>query len=263
MSTQYDHIAAAYDALTQMPPEHIEHYTIHKILRPRVKDAKVLELACGLGFHARQSVDMGASHVPALDISQGMIEAARAAASTNPDHKAKLSFQVANCQQPQQYPDGPFDVVLACWLLNYAPNYDVLVSTFRNAACNLRKGGVFTGSTVVPAEDPLAWLERQHTLRPKRRGIIWNDLIEEVEGGMKVKTTALLKENEKDNKVHFLNFHLQESLYQRAAREGGFENGIEWQTLEFPHDFVGRSDEEWLRSFVTLPETGVFVAKKS
>ena len=262
MSTQYDKIAAAYDALTKMPPEHIEHYKIDKILKPLVKDAKVLELACGLAFHARGIVDMGASHVLAIDISPGMVEVARAAATTA-DHTAKIDYGVQDCQKPQEYRDGPFDVVLACWLLNYAPTYEVLVATFRNAALNLRKGGIFTGSTVVPAEDPPAWLEKQHKLRPKRRGIIWNDLLELVEDGMRINTTALLEENEDDNVVQFKNFHLRESLYQRAAKEAGFEDGLEWQPLEFPESFKGRPDEEWLRGFVTLPETGIFVAKKT
>ena len=260
MSTQYDNIAAHYDNLTKMPPEKVEHGNIERILNPYLENAKILDLACGLGHYSRRTVELGATKVVAIDISSGMIESAKAASST-PQYTGKIDYRVANCQEPVEYADGPFDLVLAGWLLNYAPNKKVLTNTFRNAFVNLKSGGMFVGTTMPLTEDPSKWLVERHEVRPKQKNIIWTEETGKVDDGISIHVMANTEEKEADN-VQFDCFHLTESAHQAAAKEAGFEGGMELQELEMPDGLKGREDEEWLRGFLTTPECTIFVATK-
>ena len=260
MSTQYDQIVNAYETVSNLPGEQIEHKNVERSIQPHLQGSKVLELACGLGMYTRRFIDMGATHVLALDISSGMIEAAKVA-SASPPYKSKIEYQVADCSKPTRFDEGPFDLVFAAYLLNYAPDEKTLSDSFRMASLNLKPGGIFLGTTVPPAEDPKKRIETLRAVRPKQKGILWTTILGAVEDGCKINLMALTEEKEEDN-VGFDNYHLRESVYGRAAKAGGFGGGLEWERLEWPEELSGSEREEWLRTYVTEPETGIFVARK-
>ncbi|KAL9045638.1 MAG: hypothetical protein Q9214_001348 [Letrouitia sp. 1 TL-2023] len=259
MSTQYDSIGANFEKISRMLSEQIEHSNADQLLLPHMTGARVLELACGLGRYARQCVDMGASHVVAVDISSGMIEAAKAASSSG-KYKDKIHYVVADCQNPQILDEGTFDVVVAAWLLNYAPTREVMADMFRNAYGNLKKGGVFLGSTCVPTENPARFVMHRQRVRPKRKGIIWTVNTGEIENGIKIRVEALMQE-EKDD-VRFDCYHLRASVHHQAAKEGGFFS-FEWMKPVMPDHIKGTDMEKELQSFVTTPEYGIFLATKA
>lgn len=58
-------------------------------------------------------------------------------------NEATIDFHIADSANPVPYEGGPFDLVFAAWLLNYAPSRKHLVEMFRNVAFNLRDGGSF------------------------------------------------------------------------------------------------------------------------
>lgn len=44
-----------------------------------------------------------------------------------------IDFILADCSAPTAYAGGPFDIVFAAWLLNYAPDRTALVRMFRKS----------------------------------------------------------------------------------------------------------------------------------
>ena len=260
MSTQYDKFGSVYQKLTQLEPELIEHLNFERIIRPLVKDKKVLDLACGLGRVSRMAIHLGATHAHAIDVSPGMIEGAKVA-STGEFYKSKATYEVGDCSKPKSFEGGPFDVVTACWLLNYAPDSKVMTEMFRNASQNLRSGGHFVGVVPPPTEDPAADVRLKQEARPKQENIVWTENTGFVEEGIKCFVIALTEEDEKDD-IQFESYHLKESVHREAAKAGGFAD-FEVQQLEMPEMLKAKGNAAWLESFVTMPDCGIFVATKA
>ena len=51
MSTQYDNIRAPYNSIRTKTIALIEHKNVHTTIAAYIKDAGVLEFACGSGFY--------------------------------------------------------------------------------------------------------------------------------------------------------------------------------------------------------------------
>lgn len=78
MTTDYDQIAKEYQASKLQPwRTHIERYTLLR-LTGQVANLKSLDLACGDGYYTRLLRRLGANPVTGVDLSQGMIDLARA-----------------------------------------------------------------------------------------------------------------------------------------------------------------------------------------
>ncbi|KAL8784902.1 MAG: hypothetical protein Q9213_003715, partial [Squamulea squamosa] len=178
MSTQYNIIQGPYDYIRQKSIAYIEHENVRTTLAPYIKDARVLELACGSGFYTYDFLSWGASSVLGVDISPIMIQQAKAGGSspvgTHPTsvltNGRTVDFLLADAAKPETYPGGPFDIVFGAWLLNYAPDRKGLVDMFRNIACNLKEGGRFVSITVPPAETPMESLNAEMEVRPGPEG---------------------------------------------------------------------------------------------
>lgn len=143
MSTQYNKVQKPYDELRKTTIAIVERVNIRDIVLPFVKDAKVLDLACGTGFYSHAFLKWGAKSVVGVDISTAMIEEARTLSHGSSD----ASFMVADCSKPTLYPGGPFDIVFGAWFLNYAPDKTGLVEMYRNIFVNLKPGGCFVAVT--------------------------------------------------------------------------------------------------------------------
>ena len=260
MSTQYDKFGSAYTKLTQLETEQIEHYNFEEIIKPIVKDAKLLDLACGLGRILRMAIDLGAAQAHGVDISPGMIEGARAT-SVDSGYKGKTSYEVGDCSKAKSFEGSPYDIVTACWLVNYAPDSSVMTDMFRNASQNLRSGGRFIGVVPPPTEDPAENVRLKQEARPKQKNIVWTETTGFVEEGIKCHVIAMTEENEEDN-VQFDCYHLKKSVHEKAAKAGGFA-AFEFRELKMPEKLKGKENAAWLEKFVTLPECGIFVATKA
>ena len=86
----------------------VERANIREIVLPFIKDATVLDLACGSGFFSHAFLRWGAGKVVGVDISSAMVEEAR---SLVQDSSEAVSFLVADCSKPAEYPGGPFDII--------------------------------------------------------------------------------------------------------------------------------------------------------
>ena len=256
MSTQYDSIGATYEEMRNLPISILQDVNVAAAIAPYIKDAKVLDLACGTGYYSIRFLEWGAKQVVGVDILQGMVDAA-AASSTD----TGLKFHVADCSITARYEEGPFDVVFSDWLLNYASSGVELADMFRNATVNLKSGGHFIGVTPPPTDDPRGHVERALVVRPAQYGNVVVTVIGDVEEGVATHLDARMKAG----RVEFDAYHLTRVAYERSAREGGVEGTLTWRAVDSPDI---RSDVlESVRSsawgdYLMVPHFGMLVVAK-
>ena len=262
MSTQYDTIQAPYDQMRKRSLALIERANVQKTLAPFIKNARVLDLACGSGFYSYQFLKWGASKVVGVDISPAMIEGARASSSQMPSNSATIDFRIADCSRPLSYEGGPFDVVFGAWLLNYAPSGKDMVDMFRNVALNLRDGGHFVAVTPPPTQDPTAFVEAATKARPDGSSGLITSVTGVVEDGLAVHLHADTSHGD----VDFDCYHLRKEVFEASAREGGLRGDLAWSVTAVPDEFfkdrTGGASVEELESYNVLPHFGILVVAK-
>ena len=265
MSTQYDTIQAPYDEIRKTSNALIERANVQEAVAPFIKNACVLDLACGSGFYSYHFLNWGASKVVGVDLSPAMIEEARSASSAIPSNNATIDFIVADCSKPVPYQGGPFDVVFGAWLLNYAPSGEHMVDMFRNAALNLKDGGHFVAVMPPPTLDPAAFVEAETKARPSEAGGS-GGLTCSVTGVVEDGITVHVHADTTLGDVDFDCYHLRKDVYEASAREGGFRGELAWRAHTVPDDFFkdrrGGASVEEISSYKVTPHFGLFVVTK-
>lgn len=112
-----------------------------------VTDLRVLDLGCGEGYCSRELRRRGAKEVYGVDLSQGMIEAAR---SQEAQTSLGINYEVSCATNLKQFSDREFDLVVAVFLFNYltiAQTQQCMAEVLRL----LRPGGRFIFSVPHPA----------------------------------------------------------------------------------------------------------------
>ena len=79
-----------------------------------VKDKVVLDYGCGEGLATKNMLELGARHVEAIDISEGMIEQAK----ENNNNTDKAYFQVMNAEE-LKFKDDTFDIIFGGAILHH------------------------------------------------------------------------------------------------------------------------------------------------
>ena len=145
-TAQYDHIGSKYDEYAQTATlKRAESYTFFRMVG-ELAGKRVLDLACGFGFYTRQLKQRGAAQVMGVDISPEMVRLARAKEQEDP---TGVESRVGDAIHLPLL--GPFDLVTAVYLLNYAESKDQMLGMCRSAYDNLVAGGRFVVYTVNPA----------------------------------------------------------------------------------------------------------------
>jgi SAM-dependent methyltransferase len=123
-----------------------------RLLPPSLDSLRVLDLGCGLGYFAREAIARGARSVLGVDLSQRMLDQARAL-GTNVNityRRAALEDFVPNA--------AAFDLVVSSLALHYIADYPLLA---RRVAAALVPGGRFAFSVEHPiftAHGSSAWV---------------------------------------------------------------------------------------------------------
>jgi SAM-dependent methyltransferase len=272
MSTQYDKIGTAYNALKTLPPARMERSLVRETVAPYVAGARVLDLACGTGYYAGALLDWGAAEVVGMDISREMVAAATAA-TTAAGGAQRCTFVVGDASEPfELLAGGPFDLVLGVWLLNYAASGEVMTQMWSNIARHLRPdGGVFVGLTPPPESG----VEAVRASAERHSGPIDGitvDIVGPVPDGfrmrMVVQGQGQGQDGDQDDKFEFENYHLVKEVYETSARQGGMRGAFTWRPIRMPRDpaevqrlAAGLDDGYWDR-YLRDPHCGVCVVER-
>ncbi len=87
-------------------------------LLPDFAGKNVLDLGCGLGWHAAYAMEHGAAHVTGTDISEKMLEKARQINGREGIEYRREAFE------DTEFPENSFDVVICSLMLHYLASYD-------------------------------------------------------------------------------------------------------------------------------------------
>jgi SAM-dependent methyltransferase len=141
MSIVFDAYSAYYDLLYQGKDYCGESKFIRDCLKGQgLPSGRLLELGCGTGKHAKQLAFLG-YHIHGIDLSQGMIEAARLRPSSIGDG-ASCSFDYGDARSIRL--GIGFDAVISLFhVVSYQTTKTDLLAIFATAAAHLEPGGVF------------------------------------------------------------------------------------------------------------------------
>ncbi|HLY90484.1 MAG TPA: class I SAM-dependent methyltransferase [Acetobacteraceae bacterium] len=113
-----------------------------RALLPDLNGRSVVDLGCGFGWFCRWAREQGAARVLGLDVSDKMLERARADTAD-----AAISYQRADLEQ-LELPEAAFDLAYSSLALHYVEQLDKLLATVHRA---LKPGGTL----VFSAEHPI------------------------------------------------------------------------------------------------------------
>lgn len=246
MSSQYDSIGKRYKSFKDLPSADIEKPSVLKQLG-NIEGFKCLDLACGLGNWSHFLIDQGASRVVGVDISESMIK--EAIFSVQEDKKAKVWFVVGDCSKPLNLPENPFDLIFAAWLLNYAPDFENMVSMWRAIHRNLKPGGRFVGitpNTFCPMFEPM----------DDCYGVDVRPIAKLGERGWKCRLTAYVE----PEPVQFETYHFLHDFYEKAATEAGMTD-LAWHPAIPPDD--ERKDNGFWDTYLLRPHLSVLTASRT
>lgn len=258
MANQYDNIAAPYNEMRKVPAAKLVDHNVKVAVSPFVRGAKVLDLACGTGLYTQALFSWGASQVFGIDLSSGMIDVARATVTSE-----NVQFEVSDCSKPKIYETGEYDLVLGAWLLNYAASKEEMTNMYQTAAVNLKSSGVFVGVTPHPSGDPEAHLQRTLDTRPVGLNEVAVLPTYEIPDGVKTHFVAVLR----SGNLEFDTYHLNKTVYETSAREGGLKGELAWKPIELPKVEMeapesSRTEEYW-HTHLSIPHFGILIISQS
>lgn len=211
MTTDYDPIAEQYRLAKQQPwRAFIEAYTFVSLIGdPSGKS--VIDLACGEGFYSRMIRQKGAAAVTGVDLSQRMIELARA---QELDQQLGITYIVGDARDL----DGGThcDLAIAAYLLNYARDRAELRAMCDAASHCLKPGGRFVTVNSSPLLDfTKAPSYRQYGFDTRIRG--------DVQEGAPITWSFFLD----GGSFEIENYFLDAAIHEEAFRAAGFRE-IRW-----------------------------------
>jgi SAM-dependent methyltransferase len=118
-----------------------------RALLPELRDKKVLDLGCGFGWHCRYVREQQARSVVGIDLSENMLERARAKTNDSEIEYRRLAIEDID------FTAGEFDVVISSLALHYAEHFDIICRKVHHC---LVPGGTFVLSVEHPVFTALA-----------------------------------------------------------------------------------------------------------
>lgn len=275
---QYDQIVDAYSKLypddgespTDFPLAAIESHQVYLAVTDSsvdIRGKKVLDLACGTGYHATKLLNWGAGSVTGMDISTGMLEAGRRSAKARGIPESKLRFVHGDATDENLVIQGaPFEVVTGCWLLNYAPDAATLTKMFDFIGRNLLPGGYWVGLTVPPllSDEPFEADMLNAAMKPHgawgRHGQMGRVLKAMPNGDgyyirMELGTEAYTK-------ASFNCHHLSLKVYEQACEDSGTFERPEWMDFVIPGNIKDAHGTGHWNDLCLWPSCRVLKAKK-
>ncbi|MFJ8039189.1 class I SAM-dependent methyltransferase [Kitasatospora sp. NPDC096147] len=233
---QYDRIGEAFEGFKALPLMRFGEVPSFLELVGEVGGRSVLDLACGTGFYSREFRRRGAAEVVGVDISEGMVAAARAIEEAAP---LGIRYEVGDVLELAE-PERKFDVVLGVQCLNYAESLAEMEQMCRNVHRSLVPGGEF----FVLAQNPdygfdCAALE-DYGFRCEPAG--------EIETGVRVRVTALLE----PEPITIVSSAPDREAYRSSLEAAGFKEA-EWVPLRISEAGLREYGEEFWAEALAHP----------
>lgn len=118
----------------------LEQPALHRLLPP-LNGLRVLDIGCGAGDFARHARSRGASHVLGIDVSERMLELARAGTSD-----PAIEYRRTTIETLPSFP-VPFDLAVSSLALHYVEDYAGALARIAQA---IRPGGHLVFSVEHP-----------------------------------------------------------------------------------------------------------------
>ncbi|KUI72194.1 Ribosomal protein L11 methyltransferase [Cytospora mali] len=243
MAPQYDAIGSKYAVFKTLPTSIVEKENIRAAILPylsRSSKPRVLDLACGTGYYSKNAIDWGADYVLGVDISSGMVDAAKEMISQDARYADKVNFKVGDALCLGKV-DGEeqFDIVIGAWLLNYASSLEEMTKMFESVSANLKNGGVYVGITPSPTEDVDIVVKRWMDVQAESPEIfpIRANYYERLPSGLG--WVSDISNTSGGEKVTFKSYRLKKSVYEEAARKGGLKGSLVWPEVSIPDEARG------------------------
>lgn len=236
MTTDYNPIAKEYKESKLQPwRTYIESYTLMG-LAGDLRGKAVVDVACGEGYYTRLLRTRGAAQVTGVDLSEGMIALAQQQEAANPLGIEYVVGDGRTLQLPVQY-----DLAVAAYLLNYAPNRAELLAMCRGIANCLKPGGRFVTVNSSPALDfPTA---------PSYRPYGFETTISKPFGeGSPIRWRFYVH----DKAIDLENYFLDVAIHEEAFRAAGFRE-VRWHPARLAPEGEAAHGAEFWRTFLEHP----------
>ena len=148
----YDSIAEEYKKHRSLPyVRYVNEYTYFEMIGD-LRGKSVLDLGCGDGFYTRKFKHIGAQRVVGVDISTQMIALAQGEEAKEPLGIEYILADVCSLDIL-----GSFDLVVASYLLNHAPNREGLLSMCQTISAHLKPNGRFVSLNNNGSQPPSSY----------------------------------------------------------------------------------------------------------
>lgn len=214
----------------------IEAYSLMNLLGD-LNGKRVVDAACGEGHLTRKLRQAGAAEVVGFDISERMIELARAQEA---QQDLGIEYFVADAREA--VPQQDYDLVASAWLLVYARTRNELEQMCNGISCRLRSGGRFVTFTTNPG---LYHFEPPADYRKYGFEIV-------VENEVRDGAPILWRIPVGDSVLDIENYYLPVSAYEEALCKAGFRDVRIHMPELSPHP-EGEDDQEFWSNFLTNP----------
>jgi SAM-dependent methyltransferase len=233
MTTDYDPIAEQYKRSKQQPwRAFIEAFTMMQLIGDPTGKA-VVDIACGEGFYTRLLPQLGARRVTGVDLSQRMIELAKAQEAQQPLGIDYVLGDGRNLALGTQY-----DLAIAAYLLNYARDRGELDAMCSGIAGCLRPGGRFVTVNSSPALD-------FRNVPSYRKYGFETSIVGKLREGLPITWTFFLE----DGSFKIENYFLDTAIHEQALRSAGFRE-IRWHKPRLSPEGEATYGRDFWRSFL-------------
>lgn len=234
---EYDGIADHYrDRTINLYNQHVRQYTYRTLLGD-YSGLDVLDLACGDGVTSRW-FKPGAARVVGVDISERLIDYARAEEAARPLGIEYIAADVATLGKI-----GEFDRVVATQLLHYAASEAALAAMARTVYDNLKPGGRFV--TVNGNFD----LTGEQYARSAKYGVPAVESGETPREGEALKVIFTTKEG---RQAEFFVYCFSSATYRRILEGIGFESVV-WHRPQVAPEAVAELGEAFWQDALDYP----------
>ena len=236
VSSQYDSFADQYKKTKESPLRtYVEAHSFWEMVGD-VSGLSVLDLACGEGHYTRLLKQRGAARVVGVDISQGMIDLAL---SQEQDKALGVEYLCRDVASMENL--GEFDLVVAAYLLHYAPDEQSLLNMCRNIVAHMPDSGRFVTLNENPEqpEDAYAGYDQygfnKSAKKPRSEG--------------SVITYWMISGREV---FKFEAYYHSSDTYQRTFQQAGFSRW-EWKPLEVSDQGIQEMGTEYFQEYLNNP----------